>query len=229
MNEQSREVQRMFGEIAGRYDLMNKLMTLGRDRQWRRHVLRMAAPPRGGRLLDIGCGTGDIAIEAADAFKSVEITAMDLTEEMVRIAQTKASDGKIRWGLADGMALPFGDNIFDAVTSGYLIRNVPDALEAFREQVRVVKPGGRVVCLDTCPPPDNIFKPFIMIHLKTVIPFLGDVIAKNRSAYEYLPDTTAKFMTGDELASVMKEAGLKKVGYRQFMFRTQTVAWGRKP
>ncbi len=229
MNEQSKEVQKMFGKIAGRYDLMNTLMTMGRDKSWRSHVLDMAAPPEGGNLLDIGCGTGAIALEATARFQSVQVTAMDFTEQMVQIARNRSNSKNISWGLADGLALPFAENSFDAVTSGYLIRNVPDARLAFEEQFRVVKPGGRVVCLDTCPPPDNFLKPFIMIHMKTVIPLLGQVIAKNRSAYEYLPDTTAQFLNADQLAAVMTDVGLKNVSYRQFMFGTQSVAWGVKP
>ncbi len=157
---------------------------------------------------------------------SVRVTAMDFTEQMVRTALLRPEHDSIDWGVADGLALPFPDQMFDAVTSGYLIRNVPDPLKAFSEQVRVLEPGGRLVCLDTCPPPENWLKPFIMVHMKHVIPFLGAVVAKNRDAYEYLPDTTAQFMTPDQLKDLMQQAGLKQVAYRQFMFGTQSVLWG---
>jgi demethylmenaquinone methyltransferase/2-methoxy-6-polyprenyl-1,4-benzoquinol methylase len=228
MDKDPKTVQEMFGRIAGRYDLMNTLMTMGRDQSWRRFVLQTAAPPRGGSLLDVACGTGPMALMAAAMFPSVSVTAVDFTENMVRTALSRPGRQKVSWGIADGLALPFGDNSFDAVTSGYLIRNVPDPLKAFQEQARVVKPGGRVVCLDTCPPPDGLLKPAIMVHMKYVIPFLGQMVAKNRSAYEYLPDTTANFMNPQQLTDLMKQAGLKNIGFRQFMFNTQTVAWGEK-
>ncbi|MBI9075894.1 MAG: ubiquinone/menaquinone biosynthesis methyltransferase [Desulfatibacillum sp.] len=228
MNKDPKTVQEMFGKIAGRYDFMNTLMTMGQDQSWRRFVLKTANPPQNGSLLDVACGTGPMALMAAAMYPSVKITAVDFTENMVRVALGRPGCEKISWGIADGLALPFPDASFDAVTSGYLIRNVPDPLKAFQEQTRVLKPGGKVVCLDTCPPPDSIFKPAIMVHMKYVIPLLGQVVAKNRSAYEYLPDTTANFMNPRQLISLMKQAGLKNIGFRQFMFNTQTVAWGTK-
>jgi demethylmenaquinone methyltransferase/2-methoxy-6-polyprenyl-1,4-benzoquinol methylase len=124
--------------------------------------------------------------------------------------------------------LPFKKARFDVVTSGYLIRNVSDAVQAFSEQVRVVKPGGRVVCLDTSPPPDNFFRSLILFFLNTIIPFLGQLISGNKSAYTYLPESTQKFFTPEQLAHMMRAAGLTDITYRTYMFGTIAVHVGTK-
>ncbi|MCZ7542727.1 MAG: class I SAM-dependent methyltransferase [Anaerolineae bacterium] len=135
----------------------------------------------------------------------------------------------MRWVEADALALPFADATFDAATSGYLLRNVIDPTAAFREQARVVKPGGRVVCLDTSPPPENALRPFIMIHLRYVIPLLGRLVAGDSAAYNYLPESTQAFKTPEELAAIMRAAGLVDVRYRPFMFGTMAVHVGARP
>ncbi|MCP4668361.1 MAG: class I SAM-dependent methyltransferase, partial [Deltaproteobacteria bacterium] len=124
--------------------------------------------------------------------------------------------------------LPFPDKTFDAVTSAYLVRNVTDPGRAFEEQVRVTKPGGMVVCLDTSPPPRNMLTPLLLFHLGVVIPFLGSLIARNRAAYTYLPTSTRAFMTPEKVASLMRGAGLEHVSFRTFMLGTQVVHKGRK-
>lgn len=217
------KVRAMFGGIARDYDLMNTLMTLGRDRSWRRYVAAEAAPPPGGSVLDIGCGTGGIALTLAGRYPGVKVTGADFTEAMLDVARTRPGAGQVEWKVADATALPFADGAFDAVTSGYLVRNVPDPLAAFREQARVVRPGGRVVCLETAPPPGSMVLPLVNLHLKYVIPLLGSMVARDRGAYTYLPETTKNFLSPDALARVVEKAGLTIVRVRRFMFGTQTV------
>ena len=219
----------MFGQIAGRYDLMNTLMTFGQDRVWRHCVVREARLPRGGRLLDAGAGTGSIALEAGAQNLTADITASDFTLAMMLVGRCRAGGERIKWCAADALDLPFSDNHFDAVTSGYLIRNVSDSQRAFAEQYRVLKPGGRVVCLDTSPPGEGPLKPLILFFLKTVIPILGQIISGNRSAYTYLPESTEAFMTPRELATGLASTGFQNVRYRQFMLGTMAVHVGTKP
>jgi len=219
----------MFNRIARRYDLINRLMTFGQDRVWRRCVAHRAALPSGGRLLDIGTGTGGIAAEALDITPSITVVAADFSLDMMRAGRRCRGTGKIHWCAADALRLPFPDNTFDAVTSGYLIRNVNDATQAFAEQRRVVRPGGQVVCLDTSPPPKGLLYPLIRLHFKAVIPLLGGLIAGNRKAYTYLPDTTQAFMTPGKLAETMRSAGFVNVSYRSFMFGTMAVHVGTCP
>ena len=163
-------VQDMFARIAGRYDTMNRLMTFGQDVRWRQYVIRQANLPAGGRLLDIATGTGDIAEEGQQQVPGLRAVGGDFTIEMMRAGKRLPGREAIRWVAADTLALPFPDATFDAVTSGFLMRNVIDVAGAFREQWRVTRPGGRVVVLESSPPKDNVLKPFIKIHLNTVIP-----------------------------------------------------------
>jgi demethylmenaquinone methyltransferase/2-methoxy-6-polyprenyl-1,4-benzoquinol methylase len=219
----------MFARIARRYDLMNTLMTFGQDRFWRQQVVGMASIPAGGSLLDIGTGTGDIAFEALRQRPAAHVTGADFTREMIDIGRRRPGGETVQWCLADALHLPFPDTTFDAVTSGYLVRNVPDVRLAFREQVRVVKPGGRVVCLDTSPPPRGLSWPFVWIYLKVIIPALGYLVARDMAAYRYLPDSTRAFVNPDQLTSVMRDAGLRHVNYRRFMSGTQVICTGIRP
>ena len=223
------DVRAMFDRIAGRYQLMNALMTFGRDRAWRRAVVLAAALPSGGRLLDLASGTGDIALEALRVDPGVRVTAADFSIEMMRVGRQRPGGGRIAWCGADALALPFADAGFDAVTSGYLLRNVADRLGAFREQVRVVRPGGRVVCLDTSPPPATPLRPLVRLYLRRIIPLLGRLIAGERSAYAYLSASTEGFKEPEELAAIMREAGLVQVRYQRFMSGTIAVHVGTRP
>jgi len=222
------DVRAMFDRIAGRYQLMNALMTFGRDRAWRRAVVLAAALPPGGRLLDLASGTGDIALEALRLDPAARVTAADFSLEMMRVGRRRPGGVRIAWCAADALALPFADASFDAVTSGYLLRNVADRVGAFREQARVVKPGGRVVCLDTSPPPASMLRPLVRLYLRRIIPLLGRLIAGERSAYAYLSASTEGFKTPEELAAIMREAGLVEVGCRRFMAGTIAVHAGTR-
>lgn len=221
-------VQNMFGRIAGRYDLMNRLMTGGQDVRWRRQVIDLARTPAGGRLLDLGAGTGDLALEALRRDDRLFAVGGDFTLEMMRVGQRRPRGRAVRWAGIDALQLPFEAGHFDAVTSGYLMRNVVDVRRAWAEQYRVLKPGGRVVCLDTTPPPRNLVRPFIQFHLHVVIPTLGRLIAGASEAYTYLPDSTEGFLPAERLAERLSEAGFKDVGFRRLMLGAMAIHWGTK-
>ena len=227
--EKAVRVRKMFGRISGRYDLMNRLMTFGQDRSWRRYVVKKAALPKGGRLLDVGTGTGDIALEALRSDPTLSVTAADFSLRMMQVGRRRPAGQKVFWCHSDALNLPFPDAHFDAVTSGYLVRNVIDVRRAFEEQMRVIRPGGLVVCLDTSPVPRNALRPFILFHLKVVIPLLGYLLTRNKAAYTYLSKSTRAFVTPDQLASIMRSVGLKDVSYRQFMLGTMAVHTGIRP
>lgn len=219
----------MFDRIAGSYQRMNALMTFGRDRAWRRAVVQEASLPRGGRLLDLAAGTGDIAFEALRRDPAACVTAADFSLGMLRVGRARPAGERIGWCAADAFALPFADATFDAVTSGYLLRNVADRAGAFREQARVVKPGGKVVCLDTSPPSPSPLRPFVRFYLRCVIPLLGRLVANDRPAYAYLSASTEGFKTPAELAALMREAGLVAVRHRVFMGGNIAVHAGTRP
>jgi demethylmenaquinone methyltransferase/2-methoxy-6-polyprenyl-1,4-benzoquinol methylase len=226
--ERARYVQSMFGRIAGRYDLMNRLMTLGQDAGWRRKVIDLAQLPPGGRMLDLGTGTGDLAFEALARDPKVMTVGGDFAMAMMRMGQRRPGGSRVRWAGIDALNLPFGTSQFDAVVSGYLMRNVVDLRRAWAEQYRVLCPGGRVVCLDTTPPPRNWLRPFINFHLHVVIPLLGRLVAGASDAYTYLPDSTENFLPAEQLGERLREAGFREVGFQRLMFGTMAIHWGRK-
>ncbi len=228
-DKQPHKVRNMFGRISKRYDLLNRLMSFGLDLVWRKYLIKKAEIPDGGRVLDAGAGTGDIALEILNHNPSIRVTAVDLTYEMMAVGKKRAGGNAIDWCQADTESIPFPDSAFDAVTSGFLARNVPDITAMFKEQVRVLKAGGRIVCLDTSPVPENILKPLILIYYKFVIPFMGFLIAGEKNAYKYLPETTIGFLEPEALARTLEAAGLEDVNFKSFMFGNISVHWGRKP
>jgi demethylmenaquinone methyltransferase/2-methoxy-6-polyprenyl-1,4-benzoquinol methylase len=232
--ERARYVQGMFTDIAQRYDMMNRVMTAGQDIRWRREVIRRAALPRGGKILDLGTGTGDLAREALRQQSEVQVVAADFTLEMMRVGQkrTPHAENKITplfWTASDAGNLPFVEHTFDATVSGFLLRNVSDLDRCLREQLRVLKPGGRIVTLDTTPPPKSPLAPMLRFHLHTVIPTLGQLLAGQKEAYTYLPDSTEGFLEPERLAMRMLSAGFMQVGFRRLMFGTVAIHWGYKP
>jgi demethylmenaquinone methyltransferase/2-methoxy-6-polyprenyl-1,4-benzoquinol methylase len=219
----------MFGRIAGRYDLMNRLMTLGQDRVWRAAVLAAAELPATGRLLDIGAGTGDLALAARRRRPGLQIVAADFTLAMIRVGGRRPQGASLQWCAADALRLPFADGAFDASVCAYLVRNVDSPRQAFREQLRVTRPGGRVVCLETAPPPPGPLRPLVYGYLNRVIPLLGVLIAGDRRAYSYLSASTRAFAPCEDLARLMRSSGLTDVRYRRFMFGTISVVKARCP
>jgi demethylmenaquinone methyltransferase/2-methoxy-6-polyprenyl-1,4-benzoquinol methylase len=226
--ERAAYVQGMFDRIAGRYNLMNRLMTFGQDLRWRRFVVGQAKLKAGDKLLDLATGTGDIAFEALRQTPGIQAVGGDFSLGMMLVGKTLAQGDQVGWSGADALNLPFPDDTFNALTAGYLMRNVIDIPRAFAEQRRVLKAGGRAVILDTSPPPNNLLRPFIEIHLRYVIPLVGRLIGGDAAAYQYLPESTQKFKTPDELAALMRAAGFRNVQYQKFMFGTQVVMWGEK-
>jgi demethylmenaquinone methyltransferase / 2-methoxy-6-polyprenyl-1,4-benzoquinol methylase len=223
--ERASYVQNMFTRIAGRYDLMNRLMTGGQDVRWRRQVIRLARLRSGARLLDLGTGTGDLAREALVQVPRARVVAADFTLEMMRVGQRR---GPLDFSSADALRLPFPDSSFDAVVSGFLMRNVIDLQKALQEQQRVLKKGGRMVILDTTRPKKNLLSPLIWLHMHVVIPLLGRILTGSSDAYRYLPETTEGFVTAENLASRMAVAGFKKIAYQRLMFGTIAIHSGEK-
>lgn len=223
--ERSKYVQSMFTKIAHRYDVMNRLMTGGQDIRWRKQVIKLARLKPNASLLDLGTGTGDLAREALLQEPQAKVTAADFTIEMMRVGK---KSGSLQFSAADALNLPFKDSTFDAVVSGFLMRNVTDIQQALKEQYRALKPGGRVIILDTTRPKKNILSPFIWLHMHFIIPTVGGLLSGERDAYNYLPDTTENFLTAEQLASRMIAAGFKKVDFKRLMFGTIGMHWGEK-
>jgi demethylmenaquinone methyltransferase/2-methoxy-6-polyprenyl-1,4-benzoquinol methylase len=175
----------------------------------------------------LGAGTGDLAREAVRQQPGCRVTAADFTLAMMQMGQQRPGP-RLDWSAADALHLPFPTNCFDALVSGFLLRNVADLGQALSEQLRVLRPGGRWVALDTTRPRRSLLSPFIHFHMHTVIPFLGTLLTGQRDAYTYLPETSEAFLRAEELAVRMAAAGFKKVAFERLNFGTIAIHWGIK-
>ncbi len=227
-DEKRNYVRRMFTAIAPRYDLMNRLMTLGRDQAWRRTVIDLCALPRGGRLLDVATGTGDIAYEALGRDARARVVGLDLTRAMMLRGRGKHAGLRFAFTEGDALALPFASDTFDAACSGFMMRNVVDVPAAFGEQARVVKPGGRVVCLEITRPANRAFRRVFDLYFFRVVPRIGGLVSGQPEAYTSLPQSTVAFPDPARLQQIMQEAGLGDVQYQLAMFGTVALHWGTK-
>jgi len=241
-------VNQMFAGIAHRYDLLNRLMTGGQDVNWRREVVALCRLPASGRLLDVGTGTGDIAYEAKRTRRDAEVIGCDFTLEMMEVGRRKRSirssrslgggrTGRVEFVQGDGLHLPFADGYFDAVASGFLLRNVTDVDTCLAEQRRVTRPGGRIVCLETSPPPPTMLEPLLSFYMLRVIPVIGQMFSTGigtegeafrprDSAYRYLPQSTVAFLQPEEMARQIERAGFRQVSYVRKMMGTIAIHVG---
>ncbi|MCP4671643.1 MAG: bifunctional demethylmenaquinone methyltransferase/2-methoxy-6-polyprenyl-1,4-benzoquinol methylase UbiE [Desulfobacula sp.] len=223
-------IKSMFDQISPRYVLMNKLMTFGQDRQWRKQLIKFAGLKDGDRLLDVATGTGDVIIKAVEQkIQLKDSVGLDFSAGMLSVAKSRLDIPQIQWMQADALELPFKNNQFNAVTSAYLMRNAINIKTALTEQFRVLKPGGKIACLDTTPPKKTLISPLIDFYFLKIIPLLGALIASSKAAYTYLPETTKNFKTAQELKEMMIQAGFQDVFHKKYMFGTMAIHWGTKP
>jgi len=220
----------MFSRIPPRYDLMNRLMTAGQDVRWRKEIIRLARLQPGARVLDLGAGTGDIAREALRQQPECRLAAAaDFTLDMMLAGKPRNLRGLV-WCAADALNLPYANETFDAVVSGFLLRNVADLPRAIAEQYRVLKPGGRWVALDTTPPPQKSpLTPFIRFHMRQIIPLLGQIITGERDAYVYLPTSSENFLSAEALAHLVEAAGFQQVTFCRYLFGVVAIHQAVKP
>lgn len=239
-SEKRQYVNNMFARIAHRYDIMNRIMTGGQDRRWRRLLIKQAQLPPQGRLLDVATGTGDIAFQALQQCPHLsQVIGADFTLPMMHVgqqrwhkyvmpAQCNRVKDQLNWSGADTLHLPFPNDSFDAVVSGFLMRNVISIPQALTEQVRVCNSGGRVLILEIPRPADNLFGALFRLYFHKIVPFLGSLITGQRDAYAYLPASADAFLDPGELKTEMEKAGLSQVSYTMLMFNTVALHVGVK-
>jgi demethylmenaquinone methyltransferase/2-methoxy-6-polyprenyl-1,4-benzoquinol methylase len=229
VSDKATRVQTMFARIAPRYDLMNRLMTGGRDQAWRRTAARLAAPPPGSLALDLATGTGDLARALLAETGVRGVVGVDFVEAMLRLGRQKLdalNERRVRLLAGDALQLPFADGAFGCVASAFLLRNLADLRAGLAEMRRVTAPGGSVVALEITQPTLPGWRQAFRLYFHRVVPAVGAVIAGNRDAYTYLPQSVDRFVTPGELARLMEAVGLRDVRVRRVGLGTVTIHVG---
>jgi demethylmenaquinone methyltransferase / 2-methoxy-6-polyprenyl-1,4-benzoquinol methylase len=223
----------MFRRIARRYDLMNRVLSLGMDGSWRRLAAKQADLRPGDRALDVASGTGDLAFELAKRVgASGSVIGLDITREMLDLGHKKSierRETRVDHLEGDAMTLPYRDNSFRAATMAFGGRNVPDLTGAFGEMRRVITPGGRVVFLELNRPSMWGFRHLFDFYFHTFSPLVGGVVSGDRAAYEYLPRSVDRFESVEDVSSCMRQAGLVDVQVQRLIFGVANVHTGSKP
>ncbi len=202
----------MFDNIADRYDLLNRLISLGIDQSWRRRTVSALQLPAAAQVLDLATGTGDLAIMIAEMQPDAEVTGLDPSVGMLGVGHKKVQkfglNERVRLIEGDAQALPFGNDSFDGTTIAFGIRNVVDRLQGLREMARVTRPGGRVAILELSEPRGGVMGQLARFHVHTVVPWMGALLS-GKKEYRYLQKSIAAFPPADQFAAMMKEAGLE--------------------
>lgn len=211
----------MFNSIAHRYDMLNRVLSIGLDGGWRKRALTELHLEPNMVLLDLCTGTGDFGLEALGR-QNLRVIGLDVAREMMVIGQAKAArhhvDHRFRFSVGDAENLPLADASVDRVTIGFGIRNVTDRSRALRELVRVLKPGGRVAILEFGVPPDEIFRGLYFFYATHLLPIIGGILSGNREAYEYLPDSIRRFPAPVEFCRLAGEAGFSEARVEPLAF-----------
>ena len=220
----------MFAGIAGRYDLLNKVLSLGLDSRWRREATRAAFAAGATRVLDVATGTADLALALKKYRPEAEVVGVDFVEAMLQIGRRKAAQRglAVRLEQGDGLALPYPDASFGALTVAYGLRNFADLDGGLREFYRVLEPGGTLVVLEFPPPPKGVFGRLFRFYFLQVLPRIGGLVSGRRSAYSYLPDSVLKFPPPAELAQAIENAGFSEVTYKLQTFGVSALHTARK-
>lgn len=211
-----RQVEAMFDRIAGRYDLMNSVMTAGLHEQWRRRAVQVAEVGPGDHVLDVATGTGDLAFELARAVSPGSVTGVDFSEQMLSVARQKQPgavaglDAEVVFERGNALDLGYDDDTFDAVTVAFGVRNFSDLAAGLKEMARVVRPGGKFVILEISQPRRGALAWFYRAWFDGLVPLIGRFAGED-SAYTYLPNSVKRFARPEELARVLQEAGTEDV------------------
>jgi demethylmenaquinone methyltransferase / 2-methoxy-6-polyprenyl-1,4-benzoquinol methylase len=230
--EKATYVERMFARIAPGYDRMNRVMTFGLDQGWRRRLVAMIAPPVGGDALDVGTGTGDFLPELAAWMQNGRAVGVDFTVAMMAAGQPKieplADEGRAGFVGGDALRLPFPDASFDAITTGFMLRNVTDIGQALAEMYRVARPGAMMACIEVARPRYALLRLGHRIYFEGVVPWIGQLLGGDRKAYTYLPQSARNFPPPDRLAELMRAAGWTHVSYQLVGLGAAAIHTGAK-
>ncbi|UGB29269.1 demethylmenaquinone methyltransferase [Metabacillus sp. B2-18] len=221
MNQSKEErVHGVFEKIYQNYDQMNSVISFQRHKAWRKETMKRMNVKPGQKALDVCCGTADWSIALSEAVgPKGSVTGLDFSQNMLKIGQQKIKDldlQNVNLIHGNAMMLPFEDNSFDFVTIGFGLRNVPDYMQVLQEMNRVLKPGGRAVCIETSQPTLPIFKQFFTIYFRYIMPMFGKIFAKSYKEYSWLQESARDFPGMVELAKMFEAAGFKQVEVKAF-------------
>lgn len=226
----SRQIQNMFTAIAPRYDFLNRILSVGQDRYWRKRAVDKLAPAASERILDIATGTGDMAIEIASRNLSVHISGIDFNCRMLDLGRSKIKenghDRVISFQIGSGECLPFADQSFDGAVCAFGIRNFADVKLGLREFHRILKPGGRAVILEFSMPTNPVLGWVYNRYFDLVLPKVGNLVSGHNNAYSYLPESVADFPGQKEFVSWIEEAGFQKVSFKELTFGIVSIYYG---
>jgi demethylmenaquinone methyltransferase/2-methoxy-6-polyprenyl-1,4-benzoquinol methylase len=225
-------IQSMFSSIAPRYDLLNRLLSFGRDRYWRRFAVNLLPKKKDGMFLDVASGTGDIALEIIRQSPDTKVIGIDFSEQMLQLGKKKIIDtghqDRIELRFGDVTAIPYEDKTFDASIIAFGIRNIPDYKKGIREMARVLHDGGTLVILEFTSLQSRFFQMIFRFYLQKILPFIGGIISGKKKAYTYLSDSVLDFPGPVELKKIMEDSGLRDVKYYPLTFSIVTVHVGIK-
>ena len=226
-SQRAAKVNDLFARIAPRYDLINDLQSFGLHRHWKRRLIELSGAAAGARVLDVCCGTGDIALRFAG--RGAAVTGLDFTRPMLEVARRRDPAGKIQWLQGDAQALPFADATFQAATVGYGLRNLADWEKGLAELCRVTAPGGRVLVLDFGKPENRVWRGLYFGYLRLFVPLLGLTFCRSAGAYAYILESLRHYPAQHGVDEKMRQLGLVHTRIIRFLGGVMTINYGEKP
>lgn len=230
-DEKKELVYDVFQNISETYDRTNDAISFGAHRVWKRALIDEIMALKPEAVLDVASGTGDLALWIAREAKEARIVGSDLSENMLKVAEQRRAEEKLQnveFVVGNAMELPFEDGTFDVSVVSFGLRNMPSYQAVVAEMTRVLKPGGRFYCLESSCPTNKLIKPFFKLYFRYIMPFIGGLFAKAPREYRYLNASTEAFLSKEELAAIMREVGLKDVGYKSHMLGGAATHYGTK-
>ncbi len=227
------QVREMFDNIAPAYDLMNRAMSLGLDRSWRRKAVRMVAATRPHAIVDIATGTGDFALSLAQAIPDANVIGLDLSKGMVEIGRRKVAEAgmndRISMQVGDCLDSPLPEACADAVTVAFGVRNFARLADGYRAMFRMLRPGGLLCVIELSTPTSPLVKPFYKLYTRGFIPLMGRLVSKDRRAYTYLPESIAAVQQGDAMLALMRGAGFEQTKFHRLTLGVCTIYTAIRP
>jgi demethylmenaquinone methyltransferase/2-methoxy-6-polyprenyl-1,4-benzoquinol methylase len=232
-NSGTENVRRMFDRIAGRYDLLNRVISFRLDARWRKKAVSAVVRSGHEKILDLGTGTGDLTFAAGKSLGAQgRVVGLDFSFKMVRLARLKQQSQKnsrTDFLQANALMPPFRDQVFDGVMTGFVLRNVSDLRLFFIQAFRVLKPGGRIASLDMFPPSKGIFARLYACYFYRLMPSIGGFLAKDRKAYQYLSDSVRQFAPPEKVSELLEQCGFEHITLQRFLCGAVCLHVANKP